>query len=210
MKKQFLFLILLLSIAINNAQNVDCNQSVWMNRFKKLLPKDICIPQGNYHITRIYDTTDVNEDGLDDFIFKWNKNPLDDGDTTFVSVYIQNVDSTFSLLRTFSHLYPIYIREYSSYYYTPKDTTLILLQKKYEDMYPFRNLEFKKDVIILTIRSEAKEDLVLTYRFNLEKQNWLYENAELHDYALNEITPIDLRDKVGPSIDNFTYFYWEE
>src|SRR6218665_329830 len=97
MKKSILLgLIIIARGAVSVAQHTDCNRAVWFNRFTNLLPKEVCIPKGNYHITHVYERADINEDGLEDFIFDWNKKTLQDGDTLYVTIYAQNRDSTFS------------------------------------------------------------------------------------------------------------------
>src|SRR5690606_15661970 len=97
-------------------QNPDCNQKVWIGKFAKLISKDICIKNGPYHISQVYEMCDVNNDGLKDLIIDYNKVNLQDGDTIFVSVYLQKSDSTFKLLKTFDNLYPIYFDRYDLEY----------------------------------------------------------------------------------------------
>ena len=208
MKKYFLLQILLLLSIIVNSQNINCNQSVWIDRFAKLLPKDVCIPQGDYHITQVYKMADVNSDGLDDFIIDWNKKSLQDGDTLFVSIYLQNIDSTFSYFRTFDNLYPIYFERYDIDY-IPQDATLIPLLKEYEDFYPFRKLEFKRGSIAITIRFDAESDLKTVYVFDKLLNNWRYKESHEIWYTGGKSFR-DLEDTLGPTIDNFTYFWWDK
>lgn len=56
----------------------------------------------------------MNGDGLSDFIFKWRRAQLQDEDTLFVTIYIQNKDSSFSNFYTFHNLFPLYFENYSS------------------------------------------------------------------------------------------------
>lgn len=200
--------LLILFTIMSYAQDSICNRSVWIKSWEKELPKEVCIPEG-YIISHIFDLVDINDDGLIDFIFKWRKNNLQNGDTMYVTIYLQNQDGTYEHFRTFNNLYPIYFKSYDLDY-VPKDTSLISIHKKYEGEYLFQELIFKKNLIILKIKHEAKEDLWIRYRYDKTKNDWLYQNAELHDYAIDKITSIDLSDKLGPTIDNFTYFYWEE
>ena len=60
MKKLLLFQIAFLFSIASYAQNTDCNRAVWIKQDEKKLPKEICIPNGNYHITEIYERVDVN------------------------------------------------------------------------------------------------------------------------------------------------------
>lgn len=202
-------LILLLCEIISYAQNTDCNRAVWIKEDEKKLPKEICIPNGNYHITEVYEKVDVNGDGLEDFIFDWNKNPLQDGDTIYVTIYTQNSDSTFSFFRTFNNLYPIYFRSYDLDY-VPEDTSLISIHKKYEGEYQLKSLKFKNDFIIIEIFYAALENLIIKYKYNNEKKNWVYYSCELYSFLNESKTLMDLSGKLGPTIDNFTYFYWLE
>ena len=202
-------LILFLCSIVSYAQNTDCNRAVWIKEDEKKLPKEICIPNGNYHITEVYEKVDVNGDGLKDFIFDWNKNPLQDGDTIYVTIYTQNSDSTFSFFRTFNNLYPIYFKSYSLDY-TPQDTSLISIHRKYENFYPLHGLKFENDLIKITIRNDAETDIVITYKYDKTIKNWRFEKSEEYYFIDSTLDPIDLSNKLGPTIDNFTYFYWSE
>lgn len=201
-------IVLLFSINIF-AQNTNCNRSVWINNFTNLLPKEVCIPKGNYHITRVFDRVDINSDGLEDFIFDWNKNPLQDGDTLYVTIYTQNQDSTFSHFRTFSNLLPIYFKSYSLDY-IPKNKKLSTLHKKYNDEYPFLELSFEKESIQITRTGDAEVHLIITYKFDKAINNWRYEKSEEYFLVGGGKKPIDFSKKLGLLIDNFTYFIWEE
>ncbi|PGH37825.1 MAG: hypothetical protein CRN43_18855, partial [Candidatus Nephrothrix sp. EaCA] len=155
MKKSILLgLVIIARGAVSVAQHTDCNRAVWFNRFTNLLPKEVCIPKGNYHITRVYERADINEDGLEDFIFDWNKKTLQDGDTLYVTIYAQNQDSTFSHFRTFNNLYPIYFERYDTDY-IPTSKKLRPLHKKYDDDYPFLELAFQKDVLQIKRKCDA-------------------------------------------------------
>jgi len=202
-------LILFLCSIVSYAQNTDCNRAVWIKEDEKKLPKEICIPNGNYHITEVYEKVDVNGDGLEDFIFDWNKNPLQDGDTIYVTIYTQNSDSTFSFFRTFNNLYPIYFKSYSRDY-IPKDEKLRSVHKKYRGEYLLLKLKFEKNIIEITIMGDATTDLIITYKYDRDIKNWRYDNTVMYDFVANTKEPYDLSEEVGPTIDNFTYFYWSE
>jgi len=209
MKKSILLgLIIIACGAVSVAQHTDCNRAVWFNRFTNLLPKEVCIPKGNYHITRVYERTDINEDGLEDFIFDWNKKTLQDGDTLYVTIYAQNQDSTFSHFRTFNNLYPINFERNNSGY-TPPDKKLIPLYEKYRNVFLLK-LTFEKGVIQIIRTGEVKENLIITYRYDKIIKNWRYEKTIRYDYAIETKEPYDLSKKLGPTVDNFTYFIWDE
>jgi len=207
MKRITLFSLLLLYFFVE-AQMLDCNQTVWSNYDAKKIPKDICL-SNEYQFLYIHNPTDVNGDGLDDFIFNWDRISIQDGDTTFVSIYIQNSDSTFSHFRTFNNLFPIYFDRYDIGY-IPQDTSLIPLLRRYEtNSTPFRKLEFKQDSLIITIYLDAKTDLRTIYVYDKNLNNWLYKRSDEILYEGGE-RAYDLEDKLGPTIDDFTYFWWDE
>lgn len=201
--------LLILNTIMSYAQDCICNRSVWIKSWEKELPKEVCIPLGNYHITQVYERVDVNDDGLNDFIFDWNRYPLKDGDTIYVTIYLQNQDGTYQYFRTFNNLYPIYFERYDLDY-IPKDTSLISIHKKYENFYPLHGLKFDNDLIKTKIRNDAETDLVITYKFDKSINNWRFEKSEQYYFIDETLDSINLSDKLGPTIDNFTYFYWEE
>jgi hypothetical protein len=211
MNTKILSLLLLFYCTIATAQNVDCNRKLWRGLDKKDLPEGICIPSGLFnYITYIYNRTDINGDGLEDFICDWDSRPLSDGDTLYVSVYFQNPDSTFSLFKTMNNVYPIHFERYDSDY-TPQDTSLkALLYEVYEGFYPFRRLEIKKDIITITIRFDAGAELRVTYKYDAELKNWRYSKCEEVSRINSEVLlRKDLDKAFGPTIDNFCYDYWE-
>jgi len=207
--KLFQITVLLFSIiSITIAQEVNCNRNTWIKQDETKLPKEVCIPKG-YFISNIYESTDINDDGLLDFIFKWRRPELHDGDTLFVTIYTQNPDSTFSFFRTFSNLYPIYFNSYSLDY-IPKDERLKSIHKKYQDQYPFLKLTFENNKITITRTEDAEANLIISYIYDPTINNWRYEKCEEYFFNINEKRQIDLSEKLGPTIDNFTYFIWEQ
>lgn len=201
--------VLLFSIIhVTTAQEFDCNRTTWVKQDEKKIPKGVCIPMG-YFISNIYESTDVNDDGLSDFIFKWRRPELQDGDTLFVTIYTQNTDSSFNFFRTFNNLYPINFKSYSLDY-IPKQERLRSIQKKYQDQYPFLKLTFEKDAIQITRKGDATADLIITYRYDKGLKNWIYEKTIMYDFVANTKEPYDLSEELGPTIDNFTYFIWDQ
>jgi hypothetical protein len=211
MKRKILCLLLFCSIAVT-AQDVDCNQKVWPPRkhTHTYIPQSVCIPEGMFnYITYVYDGIDINGDGLEDFICDWNLKPLHDGDTLYLSVFFQNPDSTFSHFKTLTNLYPIYFESYSDSY-VPEDTSLLALHKKYGDFTPKKDLTIEKDAIIITMYLDADADLRVTYKFDKTINNWKYVKCE--EVWLDESRPSlhDMPGAFGPTIDDFTYIYWEK
>ena len=199
-------IILIFGVSIF-AQNPNCNRDVWIKQDEKKIPHGICIPKG-YLISNIYEMADVNDDGFLDFICRWRRPKLQDGDTLYVTIYAQNRDSTFSHFRTFNNLYPIYFERNNSGY-TPPDKKLIPLYEKYRNVFLLK-LTFEKGVIQIIRTGEVKENLIITYRYDKIIKNWRYEKTIRYDYAIETKEPYDLSKKLGPTIDNFTYFIWDE
>ena len=86
MRTKFLFVLLCTIAVAANAQDEDCNQEVWPRNFGDPIPQGVCIPQGMFNfISSVYDRTDINSDGLEDFICTWSARPLDDGDSIYLS-----------------------------------------------------------------------------------------------------------------------------
>lgn len=210
MKTKLLFALLCTIVVTANAQNENCNQKVWPRNFGDPIPQGVCIPSGIFnYITRVFDRTDVNGDGLEDFICDWNVKPLSDGDSIYLSIYLQNPDSTFSLFRTFSHLCPLYFARYD-FDYTPEDTALIPILKKYEGFYPLLDLRVEKAFIILEFLLDAAANWRVTYKYDDALKNWRYEKCE--EVFRNDSGSLlrDMSWAFGPTIDDFTYFYLDK
>lgn len=200
-------LLSLLCWRISHAQKEDCNKSTWGEVEKKNMPKEVCIPKGHL-ISYVYKSSDVNGDGLNDYIFKWNKSAIKDGDTLFVTIYLQNKDSTFTLFHTFKNLYPIYFERYDLDYF-PKDKSLNTLHKRYEGKYLMLKLTFNEEKIIIRRRCDATSEFFITYKYDKNIKNWIYEKCNMYDFSEESTKPYDLSEKLGPTIDNFTYFIWD-
>lgn len=110
------------------------------------LPDGISLPDSTFNIGIRFDYNDVNKDGLEDFVFSWDKINIKDGDTIFLSVYLQSPDTTFHLLKIFKNLYPMYFSSYDPHVKTG-NKKLDSLKSKYAGVYPLLNLEIKDDLI---------------------------------------------------------------
>ncbi len=204
MKKIILFqLILLLSATDVLAQAINCNRSVWVKDDEQKLPKEVCIPQG-YLISTIYDTTDINGDGLSDFIFKWRRPHLQDGDTLFVSVYTQNKDGSFSNFHTFNNLFPIHFENYDSDY-TLKNQSLKTIHTRYLGRNPFVDLLFLKGTIEITLKADAISNIIITYEYDKEIKNWRQKQTILYDFVANTRENYNSAQEKGATIDFFSY-----
>ncbi|MDR1974556.1 MAG: hypothetical protein LBQ31_07780 [Bacteroidales bacterium] len=193
--------------AQKNSDSINCNRTVWFDELSQDLPKEVCIPHG-YQILFHYDKypTNINGDGLNDYVFQWGKAKLQDGDTLFVSVYIQNIDSTFSFFKSFNNLYPIYFK--SDVYEQVTDEKLKHIFSRYHTRYPLKELIFNNDKIIINFWTEAVAGLILTYQFDKEKSDWfLVKQEEWLEVEETKITDLGTPDP-NQSIRNFDYLDW--
>src|SRR4051812_28088403 len=115
-KNNIRFLILFLSLIFlgflkssGQVKYDTCNREVKLKEYEKALIKEICIPKGYYiyFIPTKQEDIDINGDSLPDFIFDWTKKDRQEGDTSFITVYKMNPDSSYSFLKTFNNLLPI-------------------------------------------------------------------------------------------------------
>ncbi|MFP4019749.1 MAG: hypothetical protein ACLFUH_10935 [Bacteroidales bacterium] len=207
----FITLVLVVSSFNLLAQKKDtCNQDVWVENLAKKIPENVCIPTG-YHITQVYDPVDLNGDGLKDFVFEWNKKILKNGDTIFVSIYSQNRDSTFSFLKTFNNLHPIYF-EPDQKPENLENQKLSKILNAYRGIDPFRKLTFKRNVIKVKFYDNTagmRGGLILTFKYREEKKDWLLEKKE-NWLILREEEIKDLPINKNYSIDNFDYLDYME
>jgi len=204
-----IFCIMVFTYNQVNAQDsitLECNRSVKINSYLNRLPKEVCLPQGNYFVFSIFKETDVNDDEIDDFIFCWCKYPYNDGDTTFVSFYKQNSDSTYSLLKTLDNLYPIYLKSYNDLY-TPKEEELRIIQKNYYYRYPLYELKIEKDKIIIELKNDAESNLIITYQYDKDLKNWKYIDCIESFFYNDGINKLDFSNELGPTIDNFKFTF---
>jgi len=102
----------IISINIYAQENTDCNRKVNSSYLSKILQKSVCIPRG-YTIFNVVDSVDLSNDGIRDLVVAWTKLPLNEGDTTFYSIYLQQKDSVFRLKKIFHNLQSIYMTEKS-------------------------------------------------------------------------------------------------
>ena len=185
------------------------NRNVKVKRYSKILPEEVCIPKG-YWISFVRKEIDVNKDSLSDFVFDWNKPVLQDGDTLYLTVYKQNKDSSFSHLKTFSNLFPLYFKRYDrDYRFDVKlDSFLNQIHSRYDDGYPLEKLEFSNSKIIIKIRTSVTDGITLFYEYDLLVNNWLLIKRE--DWFENplsgefEVTNTD-KIKTKEFIDDFDY-----
>ncbi|MDR1974555.1 MAG: hypothetical protein LBQ31_07775 [Bacteroidales bacterium] len=212
MKRIILTVLIITNIATcasaqKNSDSTNCNRSIKFEEWKKNLPKEVCIPHG-YRILFPHNQypTDINGDGLKDYVFKWGKAKLQDGDTLFVSIYTQNADSTFSFFTSLYNLYPIYFK--SDIYEQVTDEKLKKIFSIYYRRYPLKELIFNNDKIIISFWTEAVAGLILTYQFDKEKSDWfLIKQEEWVELEKTKITDLGAPDP-NQSIKDFDYLNW--
>ncbi len=189
--------------------SAECNRKVETLFDAESLPAEICLPEG-YVINNVL-FTDSNKDGLEDIWITWHKEKFGIGDTTFVSVYFQSKDSTYSLNKTFSNIFPIWFGDYD--YRTIDENSMPekwkSIFKKYAYMYeisPLRDYSIEKNLINLDVLYDAGSVIKIIYKYDVKKNNWFYFNSCVH-YRSGDEEPIDLSKSVGPTIDDFDYLH---
>lgn len=192
--------------------SAECNRKVESLFDAESLPSEICLPEG-YVINNV-SFTDSNKDGLEDIWITWHKEKFEIGDTTFVSVYFQSKDSSYSLNKTFSNIFPVW---FGNYDYRTIDVNSLpekwkSIFRKYSDMYEVSPLDLRyysieENLINLAVLYDAGSFLRIIYKYDVKKNNWLYFNSCIHISLTESETPIDLSKVVGPTIDDFDYLH---
>jgi hypothetical protein len=201
--KRFYILYLLLCAISCKAQVNECNKDVLATKNKVLIPLAVCIPKG-YIIDEIHDSTDVNNDGLKEFIFSWRKKQISDGDTIFVSFY-NKTNAGYALLKTLNNLFPITFEKYEMSYKIT-DEKLASIFSQYNGVFPLLNLEIIGSEINIKIIAAVGEGYNVYYQFNVSQNNWVLTKVEKWTEVDEEVTvsEIAISDK-GQVIDRFNY-----
>lgn len=192
--------------------SAECNRKVETLFDAESLPAEICLPEG--YVINTVSFTDSNKDGLEDIWITWHKEKFEIGDTTFVSVYFQTKDSSYSLNKTFSNIFPVWFGDYD---YRTIDVDSLpekwkSIFRKYSDMYEVSPLDLRyysieEDLINLAVLYDAGSFLRIIYKYDVKKNNWLYFSSSIHISLTENETPIDLSKTVGPTIDDFDYLH---
>ena len=192
--------------------SAECNRMVETLFDAESLPAEICLPEG--YVINTVSFTDSNKDGLEDIWITWHKEKFEIGDTTFVSVYFQSKDSSQSLNKTFSNIFPIWFGDYD---YRNIDVNSLpekwkSIFRKYSYKYEVSPLDLRyysieEDLINLAVLYDAGSFLRIIYKYDVKKNNWLYFNSCIHISLTENETPIDLSKTVGPTIDDFDYLH---
>ncbi len=115
-----------------------------------------------------------------------------------------NADTTYSFLKTFDHLLPVF---FESYDYGPKTPALKKIFECYAYGYPLIDLEFEAGVIAMDLRIDAASGYTLKYRYDPKRNNWfLFSYREWIDMPDEGRQYTDKEMPEQPeSIDDFSY-----
>lgn len=163
-------LVIFVMTLINSVAQKPCNRRTVAKQYDAVLPREVCLPKG-YIVAAVYDATDVDGDGLRDFIFSWQKEEMQDGDSSFVCIYKRVNDSTFVRMRVFNNLFPIYFRSYGMSY-KAENKILMELHSKYGYKNPLEEFRFDGKEFILRIESATGEGNILHYEYDKSIDTW--------------------------------------
>ena len=202
-------MLLLFIVKLISAQEANNNSGRRINFTFENLEKGASLPDSSYKILAgEIDEIDFNHDGLTDYVFDWRKKKRKDGDTSFVSIYVQRNDSSLYLEKTFTNLYPMYFSSYDPHVKTG-NKKLDSLKSKYAWVYPLLNLEIKDDLILIEYGAGVGEKDSEYYKYNDSLKNWFLEKHTFKiDYgSVHEFTEYKIEKNIIP-IDSFTFFKW--
>ena len=182
-----------------------CNQK---QRFgnKIVIPKEVCIPS-EHIISYIYPSVDLNGDGLEDLVIRHCKETLKNGDSRYLSIYIQNIDGSYRLAKDLPNIYPIYFKTYT---YSKKfEDSLSPELKKIWNIYdqsPLYGIYLKEKEIELKINAlEAQVSYFLHFIYNKEKNTWILHKWEEYTDYNNVIIEREIPEGWKILIDDFDY-----
>jgi len=207
--KNILFGVISILIANQSMSQVatkPCYRITKIKKQEKELIREICIPKGyiiNHIYTRLVDL-DANGDGLSDVIFDWHKQNLRDADTIYLTVYKMNKDSSYSLLKTFRNLLPVYISDYNN---RPQKKTINRIYECYNESPPLISIGFDNGTITLTIRIDPASGYLFKYVYKPERENWYLATFQEWIDMPDGIRKSENREilKEDESIDDFSY-----
>jgi hypothetical protein len=171
MKTCFAILVLLFLWQCTHGQ-IECGRKLIYPypRLKSRLDSAICIPNG-YCITDIYDNADLNLDGQDDKVVRFQKVKLQNGDTIYYSIYTKTVNSSFVFYKTLGNLEPIY---FDSYQFEDKTGNKLYDSIKTKYSYPtLSEVKFEANSINLVFYSDASTIKKLWFNYDPKEKNWV-------------------------------------
>jgi hypothetical protein len=202
MKKLILIILLLNYASFTEA----CNKKT-RRKPKHPLPEAVCVPE-NYIISRVYIPEDLNGDGLKDYIFKYRKENLENGDTIFSAIYFQNSDKTYSLGRTFDNLYSLYFMDYTIETYNSLPERLKSIRDRYYGVDPFQSIKFKKNTIEIEFKIDAMESWTFIFTYSVIKKDWIYTRKKSYIGYNNKTTMYEIEPEDQFPIGDFNFLDW--
>ncbi|MBL6445378.1 hypothetical protein JMN32_03610 [Fulvivirga sp. 29W222] len=209
MKSTLLIVILVSFQMCTIAQVADsCYQKTQSKSDVEKLEPIMCIPNG-YYIVDVYEE-DLNADGRVDKVTEWFKEKLNNGDTTFHSVYFQMRDSSFSHFATYDNLTQLYFDLHSqSTDVMLEDSILNEIKFKYQsygDLPTFYNggfsVEFYTDAAgykrLFFEFSNGRSDFVLR-----KEQDWLAPQTSTWTEGEQLEEEVIYSEEEGISVKNF-------
>lgn len=191
------------------AQNSStCNRDVRREKYLKVIPENICFPKG-YLLSNVYESTDVDSDGLDDLVFKLKKSEIQNGDTALLMVYKQMVDSTFILIKELNNLFPLYFDSYDLDN-DLGDERLNTVKNRYHGMHPLlKDLIIQDSNLTLRLFADVGYEYFYYYVFDNDANDWLLKEIVEYD-TFEEEGKVRESPSVGTSIKEFSYFRYVE
>ena len=192
------YLLLLFPICCFSQQ--DCDKKTLLDADLKLVPKDVCIRK-EYVINYIYskyNCTDFNKDGLTDFVFSMRKKEKTIGDTTFLVFYKMNIDSSYTLIKCFDNIIPIY---FDPNVEVPnlKNENLHRIFQCYSIPNPLNHVEITDDKIemIVNFDDHFYESITYQYVFDSTKNDWILIEKIYYQGDMGKHLSIKLNDKLS-------------
>jgi hypothetical protein len=169
-------LCLFASASAQTAENDDqqCNRKTVDNGWRKILPRGICIPKGDYYINFVEPNIDFNKDDKLDVVVRYLESPPQIGTIISYGIYFRSSDTTFIEKMLLSNLVPPFIGNLQAASLSSDSIKLSMI-----NMYPYdTEVLFNKDTI--EISHLIPDDFGKTYYFvyNVLKDNWYLENIQ--------------------------------
>lgn len=166
------FVFLFVVYACQSQEQSTCEKSVKYKSLEKLIPKEICLPSNDFEFQNI-SITDIDENGLTDFIGEWKLKKLKDGDTIRISIYLQVDSGKYELVSTYVNLLPIFFKEYNLEYKV-QDSILNEFKSRYPG-YPNQELKFDENEFTIYFEAGVGSHYFLQYRYDPQLKDWFLE-----------------------------------
>jgi hypothetical protein len=175
-KMQNVFIIYTIFILSACTLGQNCNRQTIFKEDQNGVPKEVCLPK-DYIISYVYsryETIDFNNDGYSDYVFAVEKDKMSVGDSSFLFFYKVNSDSTFSFVKKFDNIFPIYF-DSNEEHPDLKDEILRSVFECYNMPTPLYSLEITGDMIVITRSLDGRgyEKIKYTYKYNKQFNDWI-------------------------------------